>query len=318
MPPTASVTPAAAAAAAVAVALAAAAAACGGTPERTPDPATPGQRAPARSADFDGQGHRGARGLLPENSIAGVREALAQGMRTIELDLAVTRDSVLVVSHEPSFNPVICTLDGTGYDASTSIFSLSLEEVRAVDCGTRLNPDFPYPSPAPGPKPTLAELVAAADAYARELGRDLPHFNIEIKSSPELDGSHTPSPEAFARLVLAAVGDLGIGGRVTVQSFDPRPLAYLSRVRPDLPLGGLVGVALRRAGFSEKFPDVDVFSPHHLALTRGMVADYQANGLRVVPWTVNDKSRMRTLLSWGVDGIITDSPDRLREVLDEP
>lgn len=295
--------------------LAASTLACGGTPERATD--ADGRGATPAGA-FDSQGHRGARGLLPENSIAGAREAVTQGMRTIELDVAVTRDSVLVVSHEPSFNPAICSLDGTGYDESTSIFALSLSEVQAVDCGTRLHPDFPYQAAAPGPKPTLAALVAAADAHARDLGRDLPHYNIEIKSDPKLDGAYTPSPEAFAALVLRAIGDLGIGDRATVQSFDPRPLAYLSRVAPDLPLGGLVGVALNREGFLEKFNgDVDVFSPHHLALTAGMIAGYQANGLRVVPWTVNDKSRMRTLLSWGVDGIITDYPDRLREVLEE-
>ena len=239
-------------------------------------------------------------------------------MRTIELDLAVTRDSVLVVSHEPHFNATICGLRDVPYDEKTSIFSLSVAEVQSVDCGTRLHPEFPYQAPAPGPKPTFSQLVAAADAYALELGRDLPNYNIEIKSSPELDGTYTPSPETFAALVLRTLDELGIRGRSTVQSFDPRPLAYLSREAPDVRLGGLVGMALDWGGFVEQFNyDVDVYSPHHLALTKGIVAGYQSHGLEVVPWTVNDKSRMRTLLSWGVDGIITDYPDRLREVLEE-
>ena len=302
-----------------AVSIALAAAACGGPraddgvpPEEIPSSAVPGD------ADFDSQGHRGARGLLPENSIAGAREALRYGMRTIELDLAVTRDSVLVVSHEPTFNPTICSLDGSGYDEETSLFALTSAEVQTVDCGRRPHPDFPYQAPAPGPKPTFVALVRAADAFARQRGRALPFYNVEIKSAPDLDGRYTPAPAAFAAVVVGAIAELGIGDRVTVQSFDPRPLAYLSEHAPDLPLAGLVPLALPRAGFVEKFGrEIDVFSPHHLTLTRGMIADYRDHGLRVVPWTVNDKSRMRTLLSWGVDGIITDYPDRLREVLDE-
>ena len=267
---------------------------------------------------FDSQGHRGARGLLPENSIAGAERAVELGMRTVELDLAVSRDSVLVVSHEPHFNTSICQLDGTPYDASTSLHALTAAEIQRVDCGSLLHPDFPYQAAAPGPKPTLAELVAAADARASALGLPPPHYNIEIKSSPEMDGVDAPAPATFARLVYEALVELGILGRATVQSFDPRPLTWFSANAPEVPLGGLVPLALDRGGFVEQFDyDVDVFSPHHLALTRGMVADYQANGLRVVPWTVNDKSRMRTLLRWNVDGIITDYPDRLAEVLAE-
>ena len=268
--------------------------------------------------DFDGQGHRGARGLLPENTVAAARLAVDEGMRTIELDLAVSRDSVLVVSHEPHFNPTICSLDGSPYDASTSLFSLTAAEIQTVDCGTLRHPDFPYQAPAPGPKPTFAAFVNAVDAHAREHRGQLPRYNVEIKSDPSLDGVYTPDPGTFARLVHAAVRELGLGDRVTVQSFDPRPLAYLAREAPALPLAGLLPVHRSVEGFEAAFGGhADICSPHHLLLTRASVESYHAAGLRVVPWTVNDKSRMRTLIRWGVDGIITDYPDRLAEVLRE-
>lgn len=269
-------------------------------------------------AEFDSQGHRGARGLLPENTIAGALRAVDLGMRTVELDLAVSKDSVLIVSHEPHFNPAICALDVTGYDEETSLFSLTAAEIAAVDCGSLRNLDFPYQEASPAPKPPLRELVAAADARARERSRALPNYNIEIKSSPKLDGRYTPSPEAFARLVRDALADLSLEGRATVQSFDPRPLAWFSTNAPDVRLGGLVSVAAPAETFKEAFNgDVDVYSPYHLTLTRRSVAAHQEAGLAVVPWTVNDKSRMRTLITWGVDGIITDYPDRLAKVMKE-
>ena len=265
--------------------------------------------------DFDSQGHRGARGLWPENSIAGARSALDHGMRTIELDVVVSADSVLIVSHEPSFNPKIC--DGfEGDRPETSFFQLTASEIQRVDCGGFPHPDFAYQQQAPAPRPTLAEFVRASEAHATESGRALPQYNIEIKSDPAGDGTAHPAPATFASLLVEAIDRLGIRGRSTVQSFDPRPLAWLARTHPDIRLGGLCALPRSADAFDAKFGDgVDVYSPYHLTLTRGGVAAHQKAGRRVVPWTVNDKSRMRTLLSWGVDGIITDYPDRLRAVL---
>lgn len=297
-----------------------------GPPERSdaepedgrPHSIVPTPTAPPRDRAFDGQGHRGARGLFPENTVAAGQFALDQGLPTIELDLAVSRDSALVVSHEPHFDATICSLADGPYDESTSFSDLTLAQIQTVDCGSLAHPEFPYQQAVPSPKPSLREFVIALDAYASGLGRPLPRYNMEIKSAPELDGTYTPGPGAFARLVAEAIARLGLDGRVTVQSFDPRPLAALHRISPKLPLAGLVPVHKPVPAFREAFGDyVDICSPHHLLLTRVSIEKYHAAGLRVIPWTVNDKSRMRTLISWDVDGIITDYPDRLAEVLRE-
>ena len=271
-----------------------------------------------REQSFDSQGHRGARGLLPENTIAGAELAVEYGMRTVELDLAVSADNQLVVSHEPHFNPTICELEGTGYDEETSLFALDYAAIARVDCGAKGHPEFPNQQPLPSSKPTLAALVSAADAKARSLGSSLPAYNIELKADPKLDGVYTPSPAAFAALVAAEIDRLGIAGRCNVQSFDPRPLREIRTLKPDLRIAFLVGLpegpseVESKRGFKP-----EIYSPHHLTLTQGQVERYQSSGIAVIPWTVNDASRMRTLLSWGVDGIITDYPDRLSAVLTE-
>ena len=269
---------------------------------------------PARP--FDSQGHRGARGLLPENSIAGAELAVAHGMTTVELDLAVSRDRQLVVSHEPHFNPTICELDGTGYDDRTSLYTLDYADIARVDCGRKGHPEYPTQRRQPSPKPTLAALVTAADAKARSLGRPLPAYNIELKSDPELDEAYTPSPADFVDLVVAEVDRLGIGDRSNIQSFDPRPLRLLRAKRPDLRIAYLVGVPRSLANVEQDLGfRPDIYSPHHLTLTSAQIEAYHRAGVAVIPWTVNDVTRMRTLLAWGVDGMISDYPDRLAGVL---
>ncbi len=268
--------------------------------------------------DFDSQGHRGARGLLPENSIAGAERAVELGMRTVELDLAVSADGQLVVSHEPHFNPTICELEGTGYDKSTSLYKLSYADIARVDCGSKGHPEYPYQVAQPSTKPLFSAFVEAADAKAKALGRELPAYNIEFKSEPDLDGAYTPLPKAFAELVLAEITRLGIVNRCNVQAFDARPLQEMHLLAPQVKLAFLVGLPASvesvetTLGFRP-----NVYSPHHLTLTSGQVANYHALGIKVIPWTVNDVSRMRTLIEWGVDGIITDYPDRLAELLVE-
>ena len=265
---------------------------------------------------FDSQGHRGARGTHPENSVAAFEEAVRRGMRTLELDVAVSADSQIVVSHEPYFNTAICDLAGTPHTGETSLFDLPYAAIAAVDCGSSGNLDFPDQRPEAAPKPLLAQVVAAARALALDLGRDEPHYNIEIKSKPEWDGTYTPAVAAFVGLVLAEAERLGITERLTVQSFDDRALRQVMRQGPDVRTGYLSSTApswrneLATLGFQP-----DVYSPHHLLLTGRTVADLHERGIRVVPWTVNDVTRMRTLIDWGVDGVITDYPARLAGVM---
>lgn len=276
---------------------------------------------------FDLQGHRGARGLAPENTIAAFQTALKLGVNTLELDVMITADGVPVVAHDPALNPDLTRdaagrwLDGPG----PLIRTLTLAQLQAYDVGrarpgSRTTKDFPQQQHADGQRvPRLAEVLALAGPATR--------FNIELKRDPT-------QPERYAELplmveaLLAAVNAAGLAGRVTVQSFDwsvlqrwqqvaPRiPTAYLSIQRPsmnniDAP-AWTAGFSLATQGSVPKMVKAAggrVWSPFFRDLTEDQVHEAQALGLQVVPWTVNDPADMARLLAWKVDGLITDRPD---------
>jgi glycerophosphoryl diester phosphodiesterase len=267
---------------------------------------------------FEWQGHRAARGLAPENTVAACLVALSfPALTTLELDLAVSADQQLIVSHEPWMSSVICSHpDGRPVTAAEeekiALWSLSSEQIRAYDCGRRKHPLFPAQQVQAAYKPGFVEVLMQADAYCRANARELPLFNLEIKSQPAWDGKLTPPVEEFARLVVDQVRQLQIGPRVTIQSFDLRALQAVRRMAPELRLSLLVEDAssldkqLKGLGFTP-----EVFSPAYKSLSQALVADAQARGMRVIPWTVNEQAEMRMLLDWGVDGMITDYPDRI-------
>ena len=269
-------------------------------------------------AQFDWQGHRGARGLLPENSLPAFKKALELGVQTLELDLAVSKDGKLIVSHEPWMSHHICSSpDGQPIteeeEKRHALYQMTVEQIRSYDCGSRGNARFPRQQPLPVHKPTLLEVVKTSEAYARELGRPLPRYNIEIKSRPEWDGTLAPEPETFTRLVLEALQALGIQERVCVQSFDVRPLQILRRRAPSLTLALLVENRdpwqenIQRLGFTP-----EIYSPFFGLLDEATVAALHEAGMKVIPWTVNSLEDMERLIAWGVDGIITDYPDLIQ------
>ncbi len=288
---------------------------------------------------FDLQGHRGARGLAPENTLAGFSRALAIGVSTLEMDIAVTADGVVVVSHDPVLNPDLTRgPDGAWLDtAGPAIRSLTFEELRRYDVG-RLKPGsrtavlFPDQCPVDGERiPSLSEVIALAKAC----GADHVRFNIETKLFPDRPDL-TVSPEEMAeRLVCVLVAE-GVAERAMVQSFDWRSLlwvqchqpaiktSYLTSARTLAPCGSapspwLAGFDPRAHGGS--IPAVvraaggTVWSPDHRDLTAAMVAEARALGVAVIPWTVNGPVEMARLIDWGVAGLITDYPDRARSVL---
>ncbi len=270
-------------------------------------------------AHFDWQGHRGARGLLPENSLPAFKKALELGVQTLELDLAVSKDGQLIVSHEPWMSHLLCSSPegqpiAENDEQNHALFHLTVEQIRSYDCGSRGNARFPRQQPMRVYKPTLREVVETCEAYARELGRPLPRYNIEIKSRPEWDGSLTPEPETFARLTLKALQDLGIAERACVQSFDVRPLQILRRRAPTLTLALLVEnhepwqENIQRLGFTP-----EIYSPFFGLLDEATIQALHEAGMKVIPWTVNSLEDMRRLIRWGVDGIITDYPDLIAQ-----
>ena len=265
---------------------------------------------------FDLQGHRGCRGLMPENSLAAFEKALELGVTTLELDLAVSADSQLVVSHEPWFSASICTDSlgnaiGEEEEKSLNIHAHTYQQVALYDCGSIGNPRFPEQQKMAQQKPLLKDVVAFVKKYTADKNQDLPNFNIEIKSSPEGDGIYHPSPAVFSDLLHNFLQENLPKAKVTVQSFDVRVLQYWNQKYPDYTLAYLVWEEntveghLQILGFTPA-----IYSPAYQLLDEEKVKKLHEMNMQVIPWTVNETEEMEKLLAMGVDGIITDYPDR--------
>jgi glycerophosphoryl diester phosphodiesterase len=300
---------------------------------------------PAQAAQgLDLQGHRGARGLAPENTLAAFATALGIGATTLELDLGVSRDGVVVVTHEPRLNPSLTRAPDGQWLAppGTALIDLDLEAIQSFDVG-RIKPGSRYAArflhqrPHDGARiPTLAEVVA----LTRNAGNDQVRFNVETKLSP-LEPDRTLAPAAFAGKVVEALRRGGIAARTTIQSFDWRSLAAVRSLAPEITTACLTAerswldnLARGEAGASpwlaghdaddfESVPTLvaasgcEVWSPFGGDLSPAALATAHTLDLQVLVWTINDPSEMAALIDLGVDGIITDYPDRLRTVMAE-
>jgi len=268
---------------------------------------------------FDLQGHRGARGAAPENTLAGFAAALAVGVATLELDTGVTRDGAVVIHHDRRLNPDIARgPDGRWIDAPGPLLrELDFQALRRFDVG-RLRPGseyaarFPEQAPADGARvPRLAELFA----LVRKAGNDQVRFNIETKISPAAPAETLP-PEEFARALIAEIRAAGVAARTTVQSFDWRTLHAVERAAPEIATVYLTG--RRRGGSQPKAVHAAggrIWSPNYEELDSAALIEARALGLKVVPWTVNEPGFIERFLDLGVDGIITDYPERVRAEL---
>ena len=266
------------------------------------------------------EGHRGARGLVPENTIPSFLKALEYGVETVELDVAVSADGQLIVSHEPWFSHVIAlTPDGRAIDEKSekehNIFKMKYSEIKRYDVGSRGNAGFPEQRKMKVAKPLLKDVFKAVNDYAKKKRLPPVRFNIEIKSNPDWDGRFTPPPDVFARLVYDEILKYKLEKQVIVQSFDVRPLQELRKLPVRLPLALLVGnkdgVAsnLARLGF-----DPDTYSPHFSLVDQGLVDAVRARRMKLVPWTVNETADLERMKQFDLDGIITDYPDRAVKV----
>lgn len=290
------------------------------------------------AAAFDLQGHRGARGLAPENTLAGFRTALDLGVTTLETDLAVTKDEVVVISHDPLLNPDLTRRDGQWIaTAGPVIRTLTLADLKRYDIG-RLNPASKYAQQYPEQKPVDGERFPTIEEFFAMAGPDV-RFNIEIKTNPTRP-ELTLDPERFAELAVAAIRKAKAGARSTIQSFDWRGLLAARRLAPEIATGCLsiesnnfdtVGRASAQpspwlGGLDLKAHDSSVpklakaagcavWSPFWRNVTAENVTEAQTLGLKVVPWTVNNPTDMAQLIDLGVDGLITDYPDRAKAIL---
>lgn len=295
-------------------------------PEKKPASNTSGNdTTSATYKNFDIQGHRGFRGMYPENSIPGFIAALETGVTTLELDVVISKDSQLVVSHEPWMSGSICNApDGTSIREKDSmrysIWTWNYEDLKDFDCGTVPHPRFPLQQKIKIHKPLLSEVVDSVKAWEKKHPDHPPvAFNIETKSKPEWDHIFTPGPDMFVRLLDAELKKLGIGNRTTIQSFDVRTLRKFKTINPGIKLVLLIentdGMEnnLQKLGFIP-----DTYSPYYELVTASLIDSCHRKGMKIIPWTVNSSLEMRKLIQLGTDGMITDFPDSLVQVIRQP
>lgn len=244
-------------------------------------------------------GHRGARARRPENTIPAFKYAIEQGVDVLELDVAVTKDNVAVVSHDPLINATICSGPKTGIP----IHTLALAELHEYDCGAKQNPNFATQVPQPGTRiPTLDEV------FDLSKGTKV-WFNVETKifaDKPDL----TPGPEQFTQMILDLIRKHGIEKRVILQSFDPRTLRVMKKLDPSIPRAALFETDRDWPEVAREF-EATLYSPEYHLVTKERVAQAHAAGLQVVPWTVNKPEDWQKLVDAKVDAIISDDPASL-------
>jgi glycerophosphoryl diester phosphodiesterase len=272
---------------------------------------------------FDLQGHRGARGLLPENTIPAFLRALDLGVTTLEMDVAINAEGHVVLSHEPWISAKICSHPDGGNvtedeEKRLRIYAMSDEEVAGFDCGSRGHPDFPRQRAMPVSKPLLGDVLQAVATYSSASGRAPVRFNIEIKSRPEGDRVFHPEVREYATILYKVLQEYDIIERTTVQSFDPRALEAMHRIDPQVSTSLIISNA---HGIKENLALLsfvpDIYSPDYELVDEELIHAAHARNIQVIPWTVNDADTLRKLLFWGVDGLITDYPDLAVEVLSE-
>lgn len=276
----------------------------------------------AQRINFYSQGHRGARGLFPENTIGSMIKAVDLGMNTVELDVRITRDKRVVVTHDPKINPDISSWPGrkpvTRKEAEELvIYQMDYKAVHSFDVGIRGNPKFPEQIKQPAQIPLLEDLISTVESYCQEKDREKIIYNVEIKAERGKDGVWQPKPQEFTDLVMEVLANAKIDNRFYISSFYPRILRAVHTSHPEAVVGFLteddsvtLALIIQALGFTPQ-----IYSPHFSMITKDLVTKAHKVNIKVVGWTVNDNSAIEQLLDLGIDGIITDYPDRLKQAL---
>ena len=273
------------------------------------------------TSQIDIQGHRGCRGLFPENSIPAFLHAIDLGVNTLEFDVVISKDKKVIVSHEPFMSHEICkTPEGSTFDVSEepshNLFALSYDEIKSYDCGSLYFEKFPEQKKLRTHKPSLSDVVSAVREKLDSKGLKTINYNIEIKRKEKWDNTFHPSFKEFADLVIAEIEALGIMPTTTVQCFDIPTLQYMHKKYPHVRLVYLIYNSDGIAGNLEKLGfDPAVYSPYHGLVKTGTAEYCNKKGIQLIPWTVNEVEEMKNMIEKGVHGIITDYPDRLIELL---
>jgi glycerophosphoryl diester phosphodiesterase len=266
---------------------------------------------------FDKQGHRGSRGLMPENTIPAMLHALDLDVTTLEMDVVITKDKQVILSHEPFFNYDITTKPDGSFvtqqeERGLNIYTMSYSNVTTYDVGMRPHPRFPQQVKLKVVKPSLRELIDSVEVYLKEKKLPLVHYNIETKSNPLTDNLYHPEPDAFVDLLMEVIKERKIEQRTIIQSFDIRTLQYLHSQYPTIRTALLIEdydkkplpQQLEQLGFTPT-----IYSPHYSLVNKELIQLCKQQKMKIIPWTVNDAKTIQALTELGVDGIITDYPD---------
>ncbi|WP_136667919.1 glycerophosphodiester phosphodiesterase [Flavobacterium sp. H122] len=275
----------------------------------------------SQAQNFDIQGHRGCRGLLPENTIEAMKKAIDLGVTTLEMDVVISKDKQVLLSHEPFLSHEIC-LDKNNNEITSSnehsynLYQMNYNDIKECDCGSKIHPRFSEQQKLRTYKPLLSEVIDFAENYIQKNypGRKL-QYNIETKSDPKGDGVYHPLTEEFVELLVGVINSKNISERVYIQSFDVRTLQYLHQKHPEFKTVLLVENKmsieknLKLLGFKP-----NVYSPEFILLDAKKVKSLHKKGIKVIPWTVNKPEDMNKVINYGVDGLISDYPNRYFEL----
>jgi glycerophosphoryl diester phosphodiesterase len=259
-------------------------------------------------------GHRGFRGKFPENTLIAFKEAAKLGVDAIELDVVISKDSQVVVSHEPWFNYKTCSSpDGERVRARKqhNLHKMNYAEIKKYDCGRRGNPEFPEQAHIEAYKPLLSEVIQELESFCKENNLPPIQYNIEIKCWKLGDGKWHPKPAVVSKLVIDVLNKFKINNRIMIQSFDTRCLQVVHQLVPDIRIGllvantGSVDHNVKKLGFTPY-----MYNPGVARTKQKTIKEAHSIGCKVIVWTVNDEKEMAKLVNWGVDGLITDFPDK--------
>lgn len=277
---------------------------------------------PPDSTGFDIQGHRGCRGLMPENTLPAFQKALDLGVTTLEMDVVVTRDNQVVVSHEPYFNADYSLgPDGSPVNKkeqkSLLLYQMDYATIRQYDVGSRGNAAYPEQEKIKAYKPLLSEVIHHLESYKKAKNLADFSYSIELKSNPSDYNKSQPEPAHFCNLVQTVLKNTVSNERIVIQSFDFNILQYWKQqikagTYPNCRLSALVeNLRSPEKNIADLGFKPDIYSPHFRLVNKSKITRLHELAIKVIPWTVNQPSDIKRLKSWGVDGLITDYPNRL-------
>ena len=280
----------------------------------------------------DVQAHRGGMGLMAANTLESMKNAVDLGVNTLEMDIVVTKDKKVILSHDRFFTEETTRPDGTHVqkeDPKEYLWHMTYDEIRKYDVGMRQFPNFPEQKTLPTIKPLLSDVISFIENYAEEKGMAPMTYNIEIKSHKDwnggIEGQDWPVYNEMVDICAAELLTFNLGERLIVQCFDNRAMAYMHEKYPELQLAYLVGGGEVRWKENKEM-DIDAilsqigfvpewFSPASIFVSKSNVEDAHQRGMKVVTWTVDNKDDMVRMIDAGVDAIISNYPDRLLEVV---